>query len=163
METIYSLTFEATIDTTLRSFQYRFLMQLIPTNIYLYRCKLTATNICDFCSMNVESIEHLFWECSYVQELWSNLSQFLKSKNIDVVFNLADICFGRTPNSTSYRCINYIIILCKFFIFRMKYRKTIPRFEHFKKYLDIRINLEKAIALERNKLEQHNRKWFFFH
>lgn len=57
---IYSLTVETTINTTLRSFPYRLLIWLIPRNTYLYLCKFTTNTICDFCSMNVESIGIIF-------------------------------------------------------------------------------------------------------
>lgn len=43
--------FRLTHDTKLRSFQYKYIMQIIPNNSYLLLCGLTQSNFCDFCSM----------------------------------------------------------------------------------------------------------------
>ncbi len=60
---IYTTSLKCTIDTTLRNFQYKYLMRLLGTNKLLFRCKIIPSSLCDFCSMNVESLKHLFWEC----------------------------------------------------------------------------------------------------
>ena len=77
-------SFYCTIDQKLRNFQYKYLMQIVRTNDFLLKCKLVQSNICDFCNMHVETVQHLFWECMYTQNFWQKLVDFLKSKDIDV-------------------------------------------------------------------------------
>ena len=60
---IYSNTFIASIDVKLRNFQYKYLFRIIPTNKRLFLQNIVNSNLCDFCSMDIESIQHLFWEC----------------------------------------------------------------------------------------------------
>lgn len=47
------------------------------------------------------------------------IKTFLQTKHIDVTFNLEDICFGRALRVKWINIVNYLISLCKLFIFRM--------------------------------------------
>ncbi len=35
--------------------------------------KLPNTNICTFCNIEIETIEHLLWECTNVMNFWIQL------------------------------------------------------------------------------------------
>ncbi len=50
---IYKLTFQFTIDTILRIFQYKYLMRILGTNKLLLQCNIVNSSLCDFCSMYV--------------------------------------------------------------------------------------------------------------
>ena len=67
--------------------------------------------------------------------------------------------FMQNPNT---KINNYIILCAKYFIFLNKCHKTIPLLNNFKNYLYKQINIEKHIALEKDKLESHNIKWSSF-
>ena len=84
----------ATIDTKIRSFQYKYIMRIIPTNKHLFKMKLSCSNLCDFCCMHIESIEHLFWDCHHVQILWNRLDHFLNSNGLLIQFKLENVSFG---------------------------------------------------------------------
>ena len=158
-KSIYMLPFKTIIDTKLREFQYKYIMRIIPTNTYLFKCKLVMSNLCDFCNSYTETVNHLFWECQNSQQFWSELKTFLTNKNINITFDLLNITFGVEGKGVHNSLINFIIICGKYFIFRSKYIKTLPCFNSFKLYLNKRIEIEKHIALEKDKLEVHNRKW----
>ena len=155
---VYIQTFKSTIDTRIRNFQYKYIMRIIPTNKYLFKMKISNTNLCDFCCMHVETIEHLFWECHHAQILWNRLSHFLYSKGLYVRFNIENVSFGIMQKSLKDNVINFVIYLMKFFILQMKNKETIPAFDHFLSYLKIRISLEKEISIMQNKVEYHSRK-----
>ena len=86
--------FEVTSDTYLRSFQYKFITRIIPTNVFLYKCKIKSSNICDFCSSYNETFEYLFWECRFVQILWNELTKLFQRNKINVKLHLKEICLG---------------------------------------------------------------------
>ena len=158
-KSIYMLPFKTTIDTKLREFQYKYIMRIIPTNTYLFKCKIVTSNLCDFCNSYTETVNHLFWECQSAQQFWSELKTFLNNINIIVTFDLQNITFGIEGKGLRNSLINFIIICGKYFIFRNKYIKTNPCLNSFKLYLDKRIEIEKHIAFEKDKLDLHNRKW----
>jgi hypothetical protein len=159
---VYSNTFISSIDTIFRNFQYKYLKRIIPTNKYLYTCNLCISQSCDFCNSHVETIEHLFWNCPHSQLLWSQLQSFLNTKGLSISFNLENISLGIANKIIKDSSINYIIIACKYYIFKMKIKKSIPNFEHFKSFLDSRIDVEKEVAFYKNKLERHQVKWSFY-
>ena len=79
-ETIYRACFRSITDNRYIWFQYRTIYRILGTNEYLYKLKLSRTNLCRLCSQNSESIEHLFLHCSHVIILWNNIKTWLFSK-----------------------------------------------------------------------------------
>ena len=69
------------------------------------------------------------------------------------------ISFGYLDQSSYSILLNCIFIHAKYFIFKNKYEKSHPNFAHFKNYLKYHESLEKLIALGKNKLQEHERKW----
>ena len=57
---IYTNRLQAIKDIRLQNFQYKCLMRIIPTNKYLLKCKIGETALCEFCTMEMETINHLF-------------------------------------------------------------------------------------------------------
>ena len=78
--------------------------------------------------MEIETLNHLFWECIHVQHFWTNLSVFLQEYNILIQFNLRNVMLGITEgtNITEIQIKNFIILLGKYFIFKTKYQKQYP-------------------------------------
>ena len=110
--------------------------------------------LCDFCTMELETINHLFWECLYVQRFWTELSNLLKNCNVDITFSLRTITIGITQriNNPNIQVKNFIILLAKYFIFESKCQKLTLSFIHFKSYLKQRLKVEKQIHLMKDKL-----------
>ena len=159
---IYTNRLQATNDIRLQNFQYKCLMRIIPTNKHLLKCKIGETALCEFCTMEIETINHLFWECNYEQHFWANLTTFFFLRyNITMHFSLKYATFGITERA---HCIetqvkNFIIFLRKYFIFKNKCFKTQPTKAHIKVYLSQRINVEKHIYFIKNRLAQFDTKW----
>ena len=131
------MPYKTTIDSTLRNFQYKYVHRIIATNKYLFKCNLSNTNLCDICSEHIETIEHLFWECKHIQIIWDQLTTFLEKQQLQLKLSLLNISFGvntfKIPEINN--TVNHIIILMKYFIFSIKYKKQIPTFNCFIKYL----------------------------
>ena len=66
-------------------------MRILPTNKLLYTFKYVNSNLCDFCYCQIETFEHLFWECHILQPLWSNLNNVFKENSINYVIKKKDI------------------------------------------------------------------------
>ena len=160
-KTIYTSSLRATKDIKLQNFNYKLLMRIIPTNRFLLKCNIGHTTLCDFCSMEIETLDHLFWECIHEQLFWTNLSTLLQDYNVFIHFNLRNIMLGITEgtNQTEVQTKNFIILLGKHFIFKNKYKKQHPNLFHFKLYLKHRINIEKHIFFKKDRLAQFNKKW----
>ena len=159
-DTIYKNIFSSTIDVKLRKFQYKYIFRIIPTNKRLFTQNIANSNLCDFCSMDIENLNHLFWECNHVQIFWNDFNNFMRNVNLETIINFKTISFGAYDEDKDIK--NFIIFYAKYFIFLSKCRKTIPRCELFKSYITKRIQVEKEIALMNDKLYKFETKWRFF-
>ena len=69
---------------------------LQPTNFYLQMCKLVESSLYDLCNMEIDGIEHIFWNCQQTQILWNELFKWFFDTDIDVF-----------PFKKSYRIFSY--------------------------------------------------------
>jgi len=128
---------------------------------------MIESSLCDFCNASSESNIHLCWECPIVQLFWCQIKNFLNEKlntSIESMLTYQTISFCNVDinNQIKSNCINYIIILGKYFIFKSKYQKTIPNFIDFIYYLKHNLNLEGLIAEMKGKTDAHQMKWNIF-
>ena len=67
-------------DNYLRWFQYKILYNILDTNDYLFKIKVSDTNLCRMCKEYPETTVHLFVQCPQVISLWNNIVQWIKSR-----------------------------------------------------------------------------------
>ena len=156
---IYKTQIKSTNDVSLRNFQYKYVNRIVPTNKYLYRCKLVNSNLCDFCQEHIETHEHLFWECRKIQDMWSQLKSLLELNNNNIILNYQNISFGYDEQIECKLIINYLILVMKFFIHSMKCRNSIPNFASFLNYVVLKEKIERETAILYNKMNYHEQKW----
>jgi len=153
-----------TIDTKLRSFQYKYLMYILLINEKLFKYGMIESSLCDFCSTPIETNTHLFWECIHKQQFWCQINNCLNEKpntssdNL-ITYLIIYFCNVDSNNQIKSNCITYIILLGEYFIFKNKYEKTIPNFNDFKYNLKYNLNLKGFIAERKDTIEAHQNKW----
>ena len=158
---IYLTVFKSTNDIKLRNFQYKYLMRIVPTNQFLTKCNIVGSALCEFCSMEIETVSHLFWECAHVQQFWTSVADLLRVCDSNINITVKTITFGicQSKPKCDAIVINFIIFLAKYFIFQNKQNKKVPNMHVFKYYLSNRIKIEKEIALLNDKLAFFEYKW----
>ena len=158
---IYLTVFKSTNDIKLRNFQYKYIMRIVPTNQFLTKCNIVGSAHCEFCSMEIETVSHLFWECAHVQQFWTSVADLLRVCDSNINITVKTITFGicQSKPKCDAIVINFIIFLAKYFIFQNKQNKKVPNMHVFKYYLSNRIKIEKEIALLNDKLAFFEYKW----
>ena len=63
------------IDNDLVWFQYKILFNILNINEYLYKIKISNSNLCRLCGEYPETILHLFAQYNEVKDLWQNFKQ----------------------------------------------------------------------------------------
>ena len=96
------------------------------------------SNICDFCKEEKDSIEHLFWNCTYVGRFWQALENLIienctTAANMKLTRNL--VLFGTDNNIKTDNVFDLIILLAKLYIYKCKFDKTAPSIPSFKNQL----------------------------
>ena len=160
---IFQTPYMCTVSSKLRNFQYKYLMRIVATNKMLIKFKLVSSNLCDFCSMEIETVNHLFWTCINAQTFWlHNKNEYFNNRNININLDLLKITFGLQTQCRYTSVIHFVILSAKYYIYINKCRKTIPHLEGFKMYLSKCIEIDKQIAFKNDTLQQHYEKWSLF-
>jgi hypothetical protein len=59
----------STVANNLKIFQYRLLHRILATKAFLHKIGLSADDLCCFCNIHSETLEHLFFDCNKVRDL----------------------------------------------------------------------------------------------
>lgn len=127
---IYRLPFIVCYDNKIKEMQYKLLHRFIATNRLLYKMGKLPTQRCTFCNLYNESIEHLFFNCIEIKTCWSFIEDIS-----DIVINCQHALLGyKLDEIQSIDCqfINSMIMYCKYYILRCKYKGVIPSLGGFK-------------------------------
>ena len=87
--------FSAPFMQDLRHIQYKILHQFLVTNKFLYKIKIVASQMCPFCAMYIEDLEHVLYNCNLVKKFWFEVASIWNKLN-SVYFtpSLSNITFG---------------------------------------------------------------------
>ena len=149
-------------DPQLKWFQARIIHRILPTKKYLHLCKLTHSPLCVFCDSHVETLNHLFWDCNFVQSFWKDLIKTLKEKCTHCVrLNLSKelILFGKIENVYTDKAIDSILLYAKYFVYKCKLQERIPLIDQCISELKHRITIEKVLASRTGKVNTFKDKW----
>ena len=80
---VYMFPRIVTMDSSLHSFQYKILNNILYLNERLYKFNIVDSLLCSFCGAYNESIKHLFCTCMVTQRLWDQLQSWMH----EVIFN----------------------------------------------------------------------------
>lgn len=92
---------------------YKLLFRIVPCNFWLKKCKLKESDLCDVCGQ-VETIEHLFFECDRVSTIWSLIETHFKIK-----IRLKHLILGYYNQMNNFTMLlNYLIAIVLFTIYK---------------------------------------------
>ena len=115
---VYMLPRIVTIDSSLRSLQYKILNNILYLNERLYKFNIADSPLCSLCGAYNESIKHLFCTCTVTQRLWDQLKSWM---HVVISFPSSEpktVILGLWSEKTSnYILINHIILIFKRYIF----------------------------------------------
>ena len=77
-------------------FQYKLLNNILYLNKKLFHFGITFQSKCSFCELYDETPHHIFYECTYAQNLWNQLRLYLSEKVVLPVLNPQSAIFGFT-------------------------------------------------------------------
>ena len=70
---IYRIPCIATLETKICIFQYKLLNNMLYLNKKLFQFCIISQSKCSFCELYDETPHHIFYECTYTQNLWNQL------------------------------------------------------------------------------------------
>ena len=91
---IHIFPFRVTSYSALQWFQISIDHNILVTNKLLQQMKIKDDALCTFCHSNNESIVHLFWQCSKIQQFIRSVSAWLSAYGIDCNISEKYFIFG---------------------------------------------------------------------
>jgi hypothetical protein len=161
-KTIFQLCYTTTSDIQLRWFQIRLLHRILPTEKYLFDCKIVDSPLCKICKQEPQYIVHFFWECEVVASFWKKLGETLKKKCMhchSLNFNNKLVIFGISDLIKTDSILNYIILLAKFYIYKCKLQKITPQVDPFLKMLKHKYCIEKYVSKINGNYHKFDQNW----
>ena len=159
---IFNHCYKVTEDVQLRWFQCRVLHRLLPTEKYLFLCKIKDSALCNFCQNEDQSIQHMLYSCDIVKQFWENFQELIINKCQhchNFMLNQELTLFGVKDNFSTDCALDMMILLGKFYIYKCKLQDSIPRIQGYIAFLKNRYKLEKYVAAVNYKSDSFHQKW----
>ena len=147
-----------TIESSLRSFQYKILNNILYLNERLFKFRVVDSPLCSLCRLENESVIHLFCTCIKTKKLWKRLQSW--TKDVLPCLETQMMIVGFWDNKkTEYIIINHIILIFKRYIYLKKQNEIAPSLSGLKAFIKSIEKTERLIATQKEKLDFHYTKW----
>ena len=134
------------LSNKIREVHVKIVHNIYPCNSIISKFANIDQN-CTFCSLEKESILHLFYHCQYAAQLWKDISNTLSIK-YDIQFNFTTtdiITYATVKDSAKRHIVNLFILLAKYHIHKSKFSKHPPKINLFLIELNMYIEALKNI------------------
>lgn len=157
---IYELPFKVTVESKMRSFQYKLIHNIIPTNLSLHRMKIKESPRCEHCSCQNETLLHRFCECPKVKLFWDDVIKWWNIKRSDNFKpNCLEILYGYKPENTNLHAFNHYLIIAKYHLYLARNQSETPSIKVFLALLESKIKCERRIAIKNSSYKKYEAKW----
>ena len=153
LKDIFTICHRMVVDTKTKEFQFKFVHDILVNNYWLEKWKVKDSNLCTFCNRAEENSYHLFWNCDYVKEFWTDIKNWLQNK-IPIPVTKNNIFYGlKNPLFCT------VIFSAKQFIHWCRNNETHPKIQKFKPWVKSLKTKEFHIARKNNTVDIFNEKW----
>ena len=158
---VFKLPFKITIENKLRSFQFKLIHNIIPTNQRLWNMNIKVSLQCEQCNFPTKTTIHMFFECPAVKLLWKDVLNWWNFKHSESINPSAtEILYSYKPESKSFHTYNHYLLIARYYIYLARNKSNIPKLEVLIIFLETKIQCEREIATKNGNLIKRNRnKW----
>ena len=105
-----------------KDLQYKIIVRFIPINYLIYKMGKVNSQVCPFCKIEPKTIEHLFFNCMYVKNIWLYVFQeWLSLTGGCHIPYLRSPVLGVNNEVENSVALNTIMLLVKSYILNCKY------------------------------------------
>ena len=162
-EQVYMIPRQSTIESKMRSFQFKILHNVLFLNAKLFKMHIVDTPLCWFCKEENETPIHLFSQCVVTTSYWEFLQDWLKPSlklpNLTPESALLGITTPVNNDRFLTILINYLLLIFKRSVYEMRFRSTPPSVYYIKARVKHINKIEYIIAKDSCNLEFHFKKW----
>ena len=160
VKAVYELPFKVTVENKLRSFQFKLIHNIIPTNHSLYKMNIKASPECERCLFPNETLIHMLCECPDVKIFWKDIMMWWNAKRSDNISpSNTEILYGYKPETATFYALNHYLLIAKYHVFLARNRSETPNLMVFLALLDSKIKCEEQIAIKNLNYKKYRAKW----
>ena len=119
--------------------------------------------MCNLCNQDVQTIEHLFWNCVKTRHFWDDFLETLHQNCPHTQrFQLKEdfILFGSSDNIETDGPIDFMILLAKFYIYKCMLQTVEPTYVNFLYLLKAKYAIENASAYRKACHSKFSQSWY---
>ena len=148
------------MENKLRSFQFKIIHNIIPTNLSLYKMNIKETLQCEHCLFQNETLVHMFLECSLMESFWKDVITWWNIKRSDNINpSYTEILYGYKPESKSFYALNHNLLIAKSHIVRTRNKSESQSLKVFLALLQNKIKCERQMAIKNLNCRKYKAKW----
>ena len=155
---IYKNIYISSIDNNFRNFQLKLIHRCLPQKRILFAADKKDNPYCNFCNTEIDNLTHIYVSCEKTQEFWIDIIRFINSMFSHIMsLNTIDIIFG--TYMSDIHLLSFIVLSAKYFIHCAYWNGNLPNIQTYMSKLHKYEHIERLIALEKDKLDIHDKKW----
>ena len=159
---VYLLPFYSTMQSSLRVFQFKLTHNILYCNAQLFAMGITESKYCKRCTVEIESVSHMLYECLCVKSFWEYVYRqyILKlNNNCNINITVTDVLFGVRKQNKNVTALNHVILIAKRYIYECKISEKVIMCQVFDSILEGIIDTERSIASKNNTIMLFEQKW----
>ena len=157
---VYELPFKVTMENKSRSFQFKIMHNIIPTNLSLHKMNIKESPHCEHCLFQIETLVHMLLECSVVEPFWKDVITWWNIKRSDNIYlSYTEILYGYKPESKSSYALNHYLLIAKYHIFLARHQSESPSLKVFLALLESKIRCEREMVIKNSNCRKYEAKW----
>ena len=139
---VWMLPHRCMITNKIKEVSFKLLHKIYPVKNYMQKFKKEIDVSCSFCLVQPETVNHIFWNCSYTKGFWRDVAKCISDK-LDMSFDLQfeHVIFGFLSDTTvdlhKAFVVNLILLYAKFHIHKAKFAGDKPTFISFYKCFEL--------------------------
>ena len=111
----------------MKCFQFKILNNILFTNSCLAKIGLIHSDLCTFCNIGMETIDHIFFYCFYSHVFWEEFESYRfamakEQRKLALKTILLRVTDTKCP------LFNYLIVLGKLYLWNCRRNKSLPFF-----------------------------------
>ena len=123
---IYGIPRITTLETKIRIFQYKLLNNVLYLNKKVFQFGIISQSKYSFCELYDETLLHIFYKCTYAQNLWNRLRLYLLEKVALPVLYPQSASFGFTDVSDhNFLLVNHLLLIFKYNIYNSRVNNSL--------------------------------------
>jgi len=157
--TLYSIPFQITTNTKLRSFHIRLTHGLLYGNKHLNLFGIKENSNCQLCTEPLQTFQHLMIDCPAITQLWKKIEREFSNIIVAPLLNVEKELGILEEEEEYFYDKNLLLLIARRYIYQCNLDETIPTYAGLICNIRFYERIEYQISTQNDSVEKHFLKW----